>query len=229
MKSFTLIVIVAIFCPVDCLSLGDYSTVDLSDRHDVENHVNRFTDDADDDIVAIFNAINYRQFYCRTGFHLQIFPNGSIGGTPEDHNRHAILKLVMVQTPNIVALKGVDSGLYLAMDRHGQLNTSSILTRSCVFKEEQMADYYSRFSSVRHPSKRKRDPGTGEEKTMDDPWYIALDQKGLPTNAQMTKPEYKRVQFLPRAVDPEKVPYLYNFPVVQQLQEIRSRLTKNRL
>ncbi|XP_028816740.1 putative fibroblast growth factor 1 [Denticeps clupeoides] len=113
--------------------------------------------------------------------HLQILPDGVVGGTRGDGDPHSVLRIKAVRT-GLVVIEGIQSGLYLCMDAAGKLYGSPAVLDECYFLEKLEENHYNTYMSQKYK------------------WYVGLKKNGRPKDGTKTHIGQKGIFFLPREV-----------------------------
>ncbi|XP_049637212.1 fibroblast growth factor 4 [Suncus etruscus] len=122
-----------------------------------------------------------RRLYCNVGigFHLQVLPDGRIGGVHADTS-DSLLELSPVER-GVVSIYGVFSRFFVAMNSRGKLYGSPFFTNECKFKEILLPNNYNAYECYQHPG-----------------MFIALSKNGKTKKGNRVSPTMKVTHFLPR-------------------------------
>nr|XP_002194557.4 fibroblast growth factor 3 [Taeniopygia guttata] len=140
-----------------------------------------------------------RKLYCATKYHLQIHPSGRINGTLEKNSVFSILEITAVDV-GIVAIKGLFSGRYLAMNKRGRLYASESYNSECEFVERIHELGYNTYASRLYRTVPSR-AGTRRKASAERLWYVSINGKGRPRRGFKTRRTQKSSLFLPRVLD----------------------------
>ncbi|KAM3626230.1 uncharacterized protein V6R79_025135 [Siganus canaliculatus] len=141
-----------------------------------------------------------RKLYCATKYHLQIHSNGRIDGSLEESNPFSIMEITAVDV-GIVAIKGLFSGRYLAMNDKGRLYASEVFNRECEFVERIHELGYNTYASRHHSTEHQLPPGSGKRRASAmRHWYVSINGKGRPRRGFKTRSTDKASLFLPRVL-----------------------------
>ncbi|CAL8280190.1 unnamed protein product [Boreogadus saida] len=139
----------------------------------------------------------------RQGFQLQMQPDGTIDGTKDEDSTFTIFNLIPVGL-RVVAIQGVQTKMYLAMNNEGFLYTSEHFTPECKFKESVFENYYVTYSSMMY-----RQQASGRA------WYLGLNKEGGVMKGNHVKKSKAAAHFIPK---PLKVA-MYREPSLHDLTE----------
>ncbi|XP_072286502.1 fibroblast growth factor 13 isoform X2 [Pyxicephalus adspersus] len=143
------------------------------------------------------------KLYSRQGYHLQLQADGTIDGTKEEESSYTLFNLIPVGL-RVVAIQGVQTKLYLAMNSDGYLYTSEHFTPECKFKESVFENYYVTYSSMIY---RQQHSGRS--------WFLGLNKEGEIMKGNHVKKNKPAAHFLPK---PLKVA-MYKEPSLHDLTE----------
>ncbi|XP_075064063.1 fibroblast growth factor 7 [Mixophyes fleayi] len=127
--------------------------------------------------------VRIRKLFCGTQWYLWIDKRGNVKGTQDPNNSYSVLEIRTV-TVGIVAIRGVQSNYFLAMNKSGKLYGKKLCNEDCNFKELIQENKYNTYASAKW---------THNEKEM----FVALNNKGSPIKGKRSKKENKSSHFLP--------------------------------
>ncbi|MBW03981.1 Fibroblast growth factor 3, partial [Eschrichtius robustus] len=110
-----------------------------------------------------------------------------------------ILEITAVEV-GVVAMRGLFSGRYLAMNKKGRLYASESYNAECEFVERIHELGYNTYASRLYrtvPGGR----GTRRQPSAERLWYVSVNGKGRPRRGFKTRRTQKSSLFLPRVLD----------------------------
>nr|XP_058898402.1 fibroblast growth factor 14 isoform X4 [Kogia breviceps] len=129
------------------------------------------------------------RLYCRQGYYLQMHPDGALDGTKDDSTNSTLFNLIPVGL-RVVAIQGVKTGLYVAMNGEGYLYPSELFTPECKFKESVFENYYVIYSSMLY---RQQESGRA--------WFLGLNKEGQVMKGNRVKKTKAAAHFLPKPLE----------------------------
>nr|XP_021533047.1 fibroblast growth factor 14 isoform X3 [Aotus nancymaae] len=129
------------------------------------------------------------RLYCRQGYYLQMHPDGALDGTKDDSTNSTLFNLIPVGL-RVVAIQGVKTGLYIAMNGEGYLYPSELFTPECKFKESVFENYYVIYSSMLY---RQQESGRA--------WFLGLNKEGQAMKGNRVKKTKPAAHFLPKPLE----------------------------
>ncbi|XP_034410465.1 fibroblast growth factor 12 isoform X2 [Cyclopterus lumpus] len=129
------------------------------------------------------------RLFSQQGFYLQMQPDGTIDGTKDENSDNTLFNLIPVGL-RVVAIQGVKSGFYIAMNGEGMLYRSEMFTPECKFKESVFENYYVIYSSTVY---RQQESGRA--------WFLGLTKEGQVMKGNRVKKTKPSSHFVPRPIE----------------------------
>ncbi|KAM6139894.1 fibroblast growth factor 14 isoform 3-T3 [Pterocles gutturalis] len=107
----------------------------------------------------------------------------------KNKNQTALFNLIPVGL-RVVAIQGVKTGLYIAINGEGFLYTSELFTPECKFKESVFENYYVIYSSMLY---RQQESGRA--------WFLGLNKEGQIMKGNRVKKTKPAAHFLPKPLE----------------------------
>ncbi|XP_072518263.1 fibroblast growth factor 1b [Salminus brasiliensis] len=124
-----------------------------------------------------------KRLYCKNGgHHLRVLPNGVVDSSRQHNDVYTVLKVKAVSA-GVVAIKGHETGRFLAMDKSGKLYAASTLNDECYFIEKLEENHYNTYRSHKYQQLGN--------------WYVGIKKSGQTKSGLKTHRGQNAVYFLP--------------------------------
>uniref|UniRef100_S4RK08 Fibroblast growth factor n=1 Tax=Petromyzon marinus TaxID=7757 RepID=S4RK08_PETMA len=127
--------------------------------------------------------VRWRRLFSATKFFLKIEKGGKVSGTRKKNCPFSIMEITSVEV-GVVALKGVHSGYFLAMNKKGKVYSTKDYSDDCKFKERIEENGYNTYAAVKWKRNGKQ-------------MFVALNGKGSPRRGHKTRRKHLSAHFLP--------------------------------
>ncbi|XP_041060839.1 fibroblast growth factor 22 [Carcharodon carcharias] len=130
--------------------------------------------------------VRWRRLYSATKYFLKIDRAGKVNGTRKKNCLNSIMEIRSVNV-GVVAIKAVNTGFYLAMNKKGKLYGTEEYNNNCKFKERIEENGYNTYASLKWKHKGRQ-------------MFISLNGKGSPRRGHKTRRKHLSAHFLPMMV-----------------------------
>ncbi|XP_062888401.1 fibroblast growth factor 22 isoform X2 [Mobula hypostoma] len=130
--------------------------------------------------------VRWRRLYSATKYFLKIDRTGKVNGTRKKNCLNSIMEIRSVNV-GVVAIKAVNTGFYLAMNKKGKLYGTEEYNNNCKFKERIEENGYNTYASLKWKHKGRQ-------------MFISLNGKGSPRRGHKTRRKHLSAHFLPMMV-----------------------------
>ncbi|XP_043933649.1 fibroblast growth factor 10 [Protopterus annectens] len=130
--------------------------------------------------------VRTRKLFSYTKYFLKINKKGKVRGTKKENCPYSILEIASVKV-GVVAIRGVHSNHYLAMDKTGNVYGSKTFNDDCKLEERIEENGYNTYASLKWKHNGKE-------------MFVALTRKGKPKSGKTTNRTNITAHFLPMPV-----------------------------
>ncbi|XP_028852136.1 fibroblast growth factor 10b [Denticeps clupeoides] len=127
--------------------------------------------------------VRRRKLFSFQKFFLRIDPNGTVNGTKSKDDALSILEITSVDV-GIVAIKGLYSNFYLAINKKGELYGARQYGINCRLKERIEENGYNTYASADWRNRKRQ-------------MFVGLSAKGKPLRGRKTRRKNTATHFLP--------------------------------
>ncbi|XP_018960085.2 fibroblast growth factor 10b [Cyprinus carpio] len=133
--------------------------------------------------VHLQGDVRQRKLFSFQKFFLRIGKDGRVNGTKSKDDPYSILEITSVDV-GIVAIRGIGSNLYLAINKKGELYGARNYGLNCRLKERIEENGYNTYASAEWRNKKRQ-------------MFVGLSAHGKPLRGRKTRRKNTATHFLP--------------------------------